>query len=263
MSSSLHPRNQSKKSAGIPFNFPPPDPPDLLHRQAAEQVLKQAEIDVKEVENSDLPDDLKSSQKYRVMELAFDNVIEESKSYREVFKAIKTSYDNYIKSLEQDSSNSVMLSNKLKHVAARPATLANLRKRGDQLEENVQKLRIQNHKLKDELYQLEQEMHSSRNSPDEPFGSRLFGSHSAEKFEISQSATTRKSAKPLLEKLTFEETFDVEKLQETLRSLTTHLDSLKKTQKKNFISKDEHESIWKEYLKKSEQKAVLENTYNG
>ena len=156
-----------------------------------------------------------------------------------------------------------MLSNKLKHVAARPATLANLRKRGDQLEDNVQKLRIQNHKLKDELFQLEQQMHSARNSPDEyAFGSRLFASHSAEKLEAVHPSP-RKSAKPLLQKMKLEDTFDVEKLQETLRGLTSQLDVLKEAQKTKFISKDEHEAIWREYSKTAEQKAVLESTYNG
>ena len=83
-------------SVGIPFNFPPPDPPDLLHKQAAEQILKQAQVEVNEVDSSDLPDDLKSSQKYRIMKLAFDDVIEESKSYRDVFKVIHRHYMTFM-----------------------------------------------------------------------------------------------------------------------------------------------------------------------
>ena len=134
-----------------------------FHKSIAENLLKKTEKEVEEIEASDLAPEMKIAQRYRVMQLAFDEIIEESKSYKDILKTIKMSYDDYLQHLEESNFSSITLSSKLKNMAARTTTLSNLRKRGDQLEENLLRLRAQNEYLKEEMLSMDMELseHSS------------------------------------------------------------------------------------------------------
>ncbi len=234
-----------------------------LHRSIAERIQSQTEKELADVDNSELPFEMKCAQRYRVMQTAFDQIIDESKSYKEILKTIKMSYDDYLQHLEQTKNSSITLSSKLKNMAARPATLANLRKRGDQLEDNLLRLRDQNNLLQDQLLNLHVDLEAvavenPSNSPRVQFGEQF---HS-KKSQIPKKKSTERSVKPLFDQLTVEQCLDEEVLRDTLKSLTAKLESVK-SQREKFVSKSEHDSYWNEYQKKSEQKALLESTYQG
>ncbi|KXJ16571.1 clathrin heavy chain linker domain-containing protein 1 [Exaiptasia diaphana] len=174
--------------------------------------------------------------RYIVHKHAFDHLVEEKTVvYKPVLATIKAEYEDCINALEKGQSQAIYLQGMVKALLVEKSTLTQFVRRGDELEEKLEKLRAANKSLKSKVQNYREERER-----------RLA---SARKKEMQG---VNKKVQHTIPGLSVDELTDVPTLRRTLIKLEMQLNQLTEANETQYVEKEQKSVLKKQITKKDE-----------
>ena len=163
---------------------------------------------------------------YVVYKHAFDQLIENTVVFKAILSAIKAEYEECIETLETGQSQAIYLEGMTKALLSEKANLRQFVRRGDELEEKVEKLKSYSIKLRGKIHELRKER-----------ARRLASA------ESKSMQSTVKETRLLIPGLNLEDLTHVPTLSKTLNRLEAQVKELKKTTSSKFVEKKQKQVL--------------------
>ena len=165
---------------------------------------------------------------------AFDQLIE-SKAvvYKSMLSQIKAEYEQFIETLERGQSQTVYLQGMLKALLSEKANVRHFVQRGDELEENVSKLRKHNSQLRQTLHTIRTER-----------ARRLASA------ESKSMQSVGKETRLLIPGLSLHDLTDIATLRKTLVRLEAQVEELTEATTTKFVEKGQKQVLKQQLVKK-------------
>ncbi|XP_070576563.1 clathrin heavy chain linker domain-containing protein 1-like [Ptychodera flava] len=176
------------------------------------------------------PDKGPDERRYTVHKDAFDQVIEQVSAYKPLLTKIKAEYEECIEAIERGQKEAFYLSGKVKAMTSVQTTLSNYRKRGDELEEKINSVIIDNERVEAELEQI-RELRRSRNQED------------SERGKDTPLKKFRKRENKQLPGLTVAESTNIDALNALLSRYEQQVKELKLNKKTKFVPKEKKQAL--------------------